>query len=502
MTVRTGRLARGGRGAARAAATFMAAALVGAGMMPGAAFAADARAPSREAEWRARLDASFDAARDDTHRPWSANSAWRAAVDARWRTLSRVDLWAKLVARSGVDSSAAGERARIDEADLRRAFADSAVDARLFYGTREFFTHEITARLVDDDAVARFARRYGARVRARRGALEADVLAAGLEDERGAVRRLAWVRLARSGRRLGLSASWRDDDPAGASPRRTLQAEAMLLGDPGRVSIAWAQQGAAVLPGGRMHWNAWVGDNFVTLAPDNARVALEARLARRRVREVGEVDVIARYAFTGERFVDDLASADPPGSLDRAVVVAFAHARRALDVRAAWRHRERWGAASLDDERVVLTATARLAHGADAWMRASLATRRAGAATEAPRWIGAGYERRTGAMAAGMHAMWLDEVGGGDELRTAADMRLDVGKRTQLVARLVQAAGRADVRRSGVVALQVRPAPHAFAVIAWGRPEAGDGPWPLEDPDLERGATLENRIVFTLRGEF
>ena len=451
--------------------------------------------------WRVRLESAFDAAREDPRGAWDPRPRWRGAFDVRWRVRPWADAWAKAVARGGDGPGAGAGRVRIEQADVRWSRADSSLAARVFLGTRTFFTGEITARLVDDDAVARASRRFGVRAHAGRGALGAEVIVAALEDAEGRIRRLSWLRAMRAGRRTALSVSWRDDAPVDAPVRRTLQAEAMLLGRAGRVALAWAQQGARALPGARLHWNAWVGDNFAALAPSNARVAVEARLAGRRVRDVGDVDVIARYRMTGPDYVDDLAGDDAPGTVRDEVVVAFAHARRALDLRAAWRRLVRWREADVRDEALVVTAAARLAHGADAYVRGALGTRRRGAFAAATRWISAGYTRRTGSMAAGLHGMWRRPVDAPGAWRTAVDLRLDLGRRTQLVARMVQETGRI-LSRSGVVALQVRPAAHAFAVIAWGRRRAADAPWPLEDADLLPGDALEDRVTVTLRGEF
>jgi hypothetical protein len=406
-------------------------------------------------------------------------SSWRDADDARGRVAFELDQ---------------GDWSR------RLALADSiALEARLFGDERRFFTAEMGAPVVEDDEVARFEHRLGARLDASGQRARASYWIAGLDD--GEATRLHQLAAARFAARPAFAGvAYVHDDPESGEDHAVAKGELGGFFRRASAVVSYEQSGfgsGAFLPSGS--WGDFEGGGYTAAAPDNSATFAELRTRRTRIGGDHLIDASYRYGSVGAEYTNDLSSLRP-GTVRHAAWINWAHRRYALDarlsfhdeVRGAFEHAARRGGS--------LTSRSRLVDNAEILLRGGL--EREELETEEAReggFVHAGYARDLSGFRGGAHVL-VDRIGEGTVTSAGAEARVNWNATSAVFVRWI-VSDEVSGSESVFVRLEFRPTRRTWVTIAYGRDDRGDDVYFLEDRDAPPPPGAGDVIAFTVRGD-
>jgi hypothetical protein len=473
--------------------------------------------PEGMADVHGRLESVVEI--DPDAEPFSGNFASRS-YRARSRLMSSVEaaapnreqfgrLYLKGVARWSEADTDGDVEFKLDQGDYlwrRRGSVTHAV--RVFGNERRYFTYSLSPPILDDDAVAAYENHGGIRVDGSSGiGLSWSALGGLLDDGSDDARGLGFAALRWRGAGVQASASYLSHQaPAGAEDYRgVVKGEIAGLYRRATVVLAYQQAGADesffFLPRTAFDWDGYVGGNFSESLPADADAFGEIRVRDVAFRDRVRVDFFHRYRATGSRFAPAL-SGGVPGVVANTTGLFFSHRELALDGRLVYRTRVRSALINQTTEHLEAYARAVLTDGTEVYLRGAAGYRETpGGGRSDDHFVHAAWKRSMRRLEAGVHLMVIDDGGGELERRFALETRMNWSASIALYGRVI-AADEAGSRGAAYCRLEVRPAGHVFATLAYGRGFVGDGPYVLEDPDIDAAGDIEPVYTFSVRGDF
>jgi hypothetical protein len=410
----------------------------------------------------------------------------------------------------GEDRERSHRRLRFGQGDYRwrRETADDSLSLRLFANERRFFTHDLIAPLLDDDLVSSGDDNRGVRADAHlnHGITLSTVLSA-LGDDVVDSRGIAYLRTAYSHRMAELAFSYLYDDPA----EDNLPGQAIFKTE---VSAAYKKlamflsyqqsefrDGGLFFPSGRFNFDRFVGDNFSSVLPDGGAVSAEARFKAIPLRQVGDVSLVTSYVAMGRAYVNNLGT-------DRNSVIgyttsAFFFAKNvSLNARLVYHSSAR--AAFEREKRDGLEGSlwGMLRNGIEFFLRGGISRVDETAGLEDDHnFLHGAICHRTKKLESGVHVMLKDLDTVFSEKRFAWDGKLVLSPDIAVRWRLVLDR---DFRGNDAVfaRIEYRPSNRIFAHFSYGRSYLGDGPFLLEDRDLNLSRSGSAVYSISLRGDF
>lgn len=394
------------------------------------------------------------------------------------------------------------------------AASDSAYAIRIFANERRYFTGELSEPVLDDDAVVRRgpgipkSTSYGGRLdgtwsRGYHGSVLGSVLGSNWEQ----ARKMYFLRFGVAGRNIQASAAYvfNSDYPDSLDNHAIIKGE--LTGFYRKLSVIVSFEQSAFdhraffLPSGRFDFDGLVGNNFSSALPAGAAAFTELRLTDLQFRDLGYVTFAHSYHARGSDHVNSLG---PRGreSVSRSSGLYFAARDVAIDGRlvytkSAWRE---FGIKKR--ERVEADVQGFLKNGSEVVLRgASVRTAYVIPVEETDNFVHAAYKRAGNKVSSGFHVMAKDINGRDFDRRFAAEARFNWTTELAFYCRLVT-IDEYTSHDALYCRLELRPSEHVFATFAWGRDYIGDGPFVLEDPDVEMTGDTDPVYTITLRGDF
>lgn len=480
----------------------LAAALVA--LSTGGAHATGVRSPIPVAV-RARIDVQVLAARESgewtvTTRAPGDESRFMADVTAGNSTTGVVYLkgassW------SHADDASGRIRFSLEQGDYLHDFtwADSAhAQIRFFGDERRFFTGDLGTPIVEDDQVAHFEHRIGARADAGMKTLRATYWIAGLDtgDNRHA-NQYASLRFAPMPGfvRVGYT----HDDPDTGENHAVAKAEVAGYFRHATAIVSFEQSGVgsgAAWPSGT--WSDFDSGHYDAAMPDNAATFAELRTRRTRIGEDNFFDASYQYDAVGDEYTNALASL-VPGSVTNRAWVDWAHRRYALDARLAATSVVRSGAGESRRRGIDLTARARLIDNSEWLLRGGAERGELAGRDETAGFVHAAYTRELREFLGGIHVL-VDGIGEDAHASAGAELRLNWSATAAVSGRWI-VTDRTGGSDAMWMRLEFRPTRRAWVTLGYGRESRGDDAYFIEDRDVLPGAGAGNAITLSVRGD-
>jgi hypothetical protein len=378
------------------------------------------------------------------------------------------------------------------------------VALRAFYAERRYFTGALGLDLIDDDRVTRIPHHGGLRAEGSAARVRWSLIAAALDDAFSPPRGMGHARAGYAGAHAQISAAYLTDDTGADSLAQHAVAAAEIVGlYRGATAVASYAQSDFAASGLFFPSAASTtvdGEGLSGALPENASAFGELR--------VGGVALgpwrgfaAARHTTTGASFANPLGRALAASAATSARLF-MDHARYAATASVELDRTVRWRVIDAEIERALFGARGFYGRGYEAFLRVSPGRRRA--APEDWRddhFAHAGLRRVSTRTGAGVFAMLRSTEEGDAGWRVATELRLKWGAGGAFYGRLLidEAAASSEAL---YLRFELRPRDHLFAAFAFGRAQVGDGPYPLEDDDIQPDGPIDNLYTITLRGDF
>ncbi len=453
--------------------------------------------------------------RDGNGFPWnyaslSAADRTRLMLDLRAGEEKFGVLYLKTAALWGGGSDHGEERLlRFEQGEYlwQRERERSAIGLRLFANERRFFTHALIAPLLEDDQVAASGENRGVRFNGRLSRqLDITALYSALGTHLEDSRRIAYLRASFSHRLFGFSADFLHENPreSGRLNHAVLKTELVAFYRRASFIFSYAQSGfdrGLFLPDSYFHLDNYVGDNFSSILPDDGAFFAEARLAAFPVRNWGWLRLAHSYFSVGKAYVGDLGARQGEGT-GYTTGIYFVADSVSLNGRLVYTRRVRSAFESEKLEKLEASLWAGLKNGSDAFLRGAIGKTVDALPFETKEnFIHAALRWRLRKLRSGVHLMLKDLDTIFSERRLAWDSRLVLGGGLAFYWRMILSRD-FDAHEAIYARLSFRPTNRLFAVLSYGRPFLGDGPYLLEDPDIGTCGDLSPIYCFSLRGDF
>jgi|GEM_PF-2691290 len=377
---------------------------------------------------------------------------------------------------------------------------------RLFANERRFFTHDAIAPLLSDDLAGEGQDNLGARLDA---AISDDVgvtvLYSALGEKISESRAITYLRTAYSSRLAIVSASYLLDDLGALTDhsRAVLKAETSASYKKAYVVLSYQQSDVQsdklFFPGGRFLWEDYKFDDFSKILPAGAAVFAEARLSAMGVK-VGHLRAVYRYTVIGRRFFDDLGLRQP-AQVSQTVRVYFLGNGVDLNSRLEYSHVARAYFENEDVDRWRGSVWGTFRNGLDFWIRANIIADVDPMFGEVGDFVHVGLRRQIKQIYSGAHIMFKDLDSIFSATRLAWDAKLALSPNWGFYCRFVL-SDQFDVGQMLYTRLSYQPSDRIFLALGYGRSAIGDGPYLLEDQDIELSRFGSAIYTISVRGDF
>jgi len=471
-------------------------------LLPGRADAVGVRSPFPVA-LRARIDvrlvadeASVPSGNLESRSPADAS---RAMADARVNHGLAGSFYLKGAASWNDTDDASGRvRARIEQGDWSRVWAgdDTRAQVVVFGDERRFFTGELTAPVMDDETLAQFQHRVGARIDGAVDVVRATVLAAEL-DEGDRARTLGFAAAGVATRPVSATASLLHQSPDTGDDHAVVKGEAVASWWKTSALVSYRQSGfgnGVFVPGGD-----WEDGGYAQASPDNSATTAEVRALRMAVGKSAWFDAAWQYSVTGSAFVDDLAPALAGSERHRAWIGA-SHRRYALDAHLAFHDLVRHDVSSDERRGAELTTRAWLRDNSELVLRGGVSRLRSAGISDTERFLHASYGRSLSRFSGYVHAR-VDHAGERTFGSAGTEARVNWNATSALVVRCV-VSDRDPARSQSLHArLEFRPTRRTWVTAGYGRAQVGAGPYLLDDTSSLPSADTNNVFTLSVRGD-
>jgi len=387
-------------------------------------------------------------------------------------------------------------------------FADSLQNLdlalRLFANERRFITYDMMAPLLLDDLVANGQDNLGIRAdtRVRRG-LGITALYCSLGDRRERLRDIGYIKTDYTGRPAIVSASYLVDHPGGVvrENRATFKVETAASFKQVYGIVTYEQTGVSesdvFLPGGGANS---AGGGLRSSLPKNGALFAEIRLTSVQVPKAGRLKLVYDYASIGDEFYNDLGLARGAQETNR-LAGFFTASTVDLNVRLWYARSRRFAVEEKKSDRWHAALWGRFANGMDFNVRGELLDTRTQEYEDEGNFINVGVEKQVNKFRSGVHVMWKDIDTIYSDTRFAWDGKLALSPNWGLYWRFILSES-FDVGQTLFTRLAYRPNDRIWVVFAYGREVIGDGPFVLEDQDVELSRFGSAQYTILLRGDF
>lgn len=444
----------------------------------------------------ARLDLRIVA--DEATAPWSWDAQSRSPLDQS-RFMADIALGD---ARTGtLYVKGAATWAEPERADGRVAFGleqgdyvyrTTHAELRAFGDERRFFTHDLGTAFMDDDVADDYQHRIGVRADGGTEQVGGTLLVANLDQGADthllsyAKARVAWKPFAAS-----LSYQLQEGDDA----RNHAVAK-------GEVAAFWKRASAIA-----SYEQSGFGDGVFLpeLDPGDSYGAefVELRIARGGIGSAATFAGAYRYRRVKEFYRNDLSSLQS-GTLLHRLGLYVSHRHSALDGRVILFDGQRdgpLGASQYEARGIEASARAFLKDNSEMNLRGAWVDRtRDDDEVRATGVVHASYRRSLQRFMGGVDAL-VDEIGEDPVTRVGIETRINWNATSALYLRWM-ATGAIERSDAVYARLEFRPTARTWVTFAYGRENAGDGPYFLEDDDALPTVDTEDVFTITVRGDF
>lgn len=401
------------------------------------------------------------------------------------------------------------KRFRFEQGDYLWARDKSGLDFsfRLFANERRFFVNDGIAPTLDDDSVANAGHNGGIRLDGKwSDRISATGLVSVLGNDFDKSRRVAYLgaRYADGFANVGMSYLFNDLGEYAPRNHAVFKVEAAAAYKRAYLVLAYQQSQLAdrglFLPGGRFDWDTYDGGNFAAALPDGGAFQAQLRATEVQVAGRARLRIDYRYAAAGPEFFNDLGW-NRRAEVGHTLAASMQDTEVDLNGRLRYHNSERFALESEEREFVDGSLWGALRAGIWFIARGAFGHIDDDFGEEDDNFIHLGAERRIRETRAGAHVMWRDLGTAFSERRFAMDAKFPVSPNWGFYFRVI-ASRDFDVAEAAYARLDFRPNDRVFATFSYGRSDFGDGPFLLEDADIDlaRGDTAVYRI--TIRGDF
>ncbi len=375
---------------------------------------------------------------------------------------------------------------------------------RLFANERRFITYDMIAPLLLDDLVASGQDNLGVRVDTRiRRDVGITALYSSLGDRRERLRDIGYVKADYIGRPAIASLSYLLDHPGGVvkENRATFKLETAASYKQAYAILSYQQTGVSerdvFLPDGGSNST---GGGLRSSLPKGAALFAEVRLTSVRVPKAGRLKFVYDYASIGDEFFNDLGLARGAQETNR--LAGFFEASTVdLNARLVYARGERFYFEDKRIDRWDAAVWGRFANGMDFRVRGHVTDTRTPEFEDEGNFINVGVEKQVNKVRSGINVMWKDIDTIFSDTRFAWDGKLALSPNWGLYWRFILSES-FDVGQTLFTRLAYRPNDRIFVIFAYGRKVIGDGPFILEDQDVELSRFDTAQYTILLRGDF
>jgi len=390
---------------------------------------------------------------------------------------------------------------RLEQGDYLHGFswADSSqAQIRVFGDERRFFTGDLGTPVVEDDRVADFEHRIGARADADTRTLHASYWIAGLDtgDDRRA-NQYATLRYAPAPAFVGVS--YLHDRPEAGENHAVAKAEAAAYFKHTTAIASFEESGSgsgAAFPSGT--WGDFERGHYAAAAPDNAATFVEVRTRRTRIGENNLFDASYQYGTVGDEYTNDLSSL-VPGSVTNRAWVDWAHRRYALDARLDAASVVRSGFGNSTRRDLDFTARARLLDNSEWLLRGGARREELADQRQTSGFVHVAYTRELREFLGGIHVL-VDDIGEDASASAGAELRVNWTSSAAVSGRWI-VSDRAGAGDALWMRLEFRPTRRAWLTLGYGREWIGDDAYFIEDRDSMPGRNAGNAVTLSVRGD-
>ena len=381
------------------------------------------------------------------------------------------------------------------------------IQARLYVNERRLFTPTLIAPLLHDDRGGAGRENHGFRVDGKwRGRISLSGLYAGLGDSFDDAVRIGYARAEYTHSFFGISTAYLHED----RPGRELKDQAVVKGElsafykPVSLFLAVEQSGAGqglFMPSVRLFPDEFSLDNFHRVVPEDGAFFAEARWRALRLKDWGRLNLTQQYWVVGESFYGaraDLAG----GSIGYKSGLYFTADSSCVNGRMEYTRRERFFFENEKFEEYEASVWAGLRNGSELLLRTGVSQVEGQAPPAVKRnYIHGAYIQRIKNLQSGIHLRLedLDTVYSGRKF--AWDSRMNFSGSIAVYWRAI-ITDDITTSRSFHARFEYRPTSRLFLTASYGRPEFGDGPFLLEDPDIGTIGRTDPVYGFYVRGDF
>lgn len=447
--------------------------------------------------------------------PFVWNAAGRSAVDV---TRLMLDLTADtrygnlyLKGSAIWDDTRQGDiqkRFRFDQGDYlwEQKLRRWRYSMRLFAGERRFFSHDMIAPLLDDDPIGRYDDNLGVRFDTTVDRFKVTALFSSLGERRADARNIGFFKSGYSGRSVAVGGSYLIDHRGvnADSNHAVFKTEVSASYKKGYVVLAYEQSGcddrSVFFPGGRFDWDKYEGDNVSGLLPNAAAMFAEGRISSLPIGRTGRVRLVYRYTLVGSEFFNDLGLL--VGSQIRNTAAAY-YVDTEVNVNARLVYnsiaRLEFENSRTDKWDGGLWGTFR--NGTEFLIRGSMRETDGVPYDDKGSLVHLALHHQLSKIKGGVHVLWRDIDTIFSATRFAWDGKFALSPNWGFYWRLVL-SDQFDAGRTTYVRLAYRPSDRIFVTAGYGRSVIGDGPYLLEDGDIELSRFDSAVYRISLRGDF
>jgi len=370
---------------------------------------------------------------------------------------------------------------------------------RLFANERRFITYDAVAPLLKDDLVGSGQDNLGVRFDTRiKNTVDVIGLYSSLGDANDGLRDIGYLRTAYRGP-LILSASYLLDHPGGIidSNHAIFKIEVSSSFKQAYGVVSYQRSGYSdrdvFFP------SASEGEDAKSLPKDAAFFA-DLRLTSIRIPKAGSFKFIYNYAFVGESFFNDLGLA-AEAQQTNSLTGLFRSTQSELNGRLSFRRSERFFFEEKDIDRWEGALWGRFRNGLDFWLRGETIDTTTPGFEDNGNFVDVALQRELSKVRTAIHVMWKDIDTIFSDKRFAWDGKLALSPNWGLYWRFL-VSSQFDLGDMLYSRLEYRPNDRLFFVFGYGRTVIGDGPFLLEDQDIELSRFSSAQYTLLLRGDF
>jgi len=374
---------------------------------------------------------------------------------------------------------------------------------RLFANERRFITYDMIAPLLHDDLVGEGQDNLGVRVDTRiRNTFGLSGLYSALGESNEALRHIGYVKTDYTGP-ANASVSYLIDHPGGVlnENHAIFKFETSASYKQAYTVLSYQQSGFSqsdvFFPSGQGQSG---GGGLRGALPEGGALFADVRLTSFTIPNVGWLKFVYEYASIGDSFFNDLGLSQPAQETHH--VGGFFGARKVdLNARLFYGRSQRFLFEDKKIDRWAAHLWGKFRNGMDFWVRGDLVDTETPLLSDRGSFVDVALVKEIREVRSGIHVMWKDSDTVFSDTRFAWDGKLRVSPNWGLYWRFILSE-QFDVGQMLYGRISYRPNDRLFMILSYGRTVIGDGPYLLEDQDIELSRFSTAQYSILLRGDF